>query len=138
MKNERLYLRINAGLKEELETLAKEDNRTLSNLIETILINYIKEKEIDRMNNIINKLQTELLNKEITLTEMDRTVLENINYKTEDVFENINLALENSSWSYQNIENLEDVEGINVVWELVEKNEDNFKTIVKIKEIERL
>lgn len=45
MKNDRLYLRINSDLKSQLEELAKKENRTLSNLIETILKKELKKKE---------------------------------------------------------------------------------------------
>lgn len=49
MKNERIYLRINEQLKLQLENQAKQENRTLSNLIETVLKNYIEEKGIEIM-----------------------------------------------------------------------------------------
>ncbi len=45
MKNDRLYLRINSDLKSQLEELAKKENRTLSNLIETILKKELEKKE---------------------------------------------------------------------------------------------
>lgn len=45
MKNDRLYLRINHDLKTKIEQLAKEQNRTVSNLIETILKKEIEKRE---------------------------------------------------------------------------------------------
>lgn len=90
------------------------------------------------MDKIINKLRNELLNKEIELLDLDNYILEELDYKTEGIFENVNLALESNSWTYQNIENTEDLEGINIIWELIEENENNFKTVVKIQEIERI
>ena len=76
MKNDRLYLRINQDLKLKLEEIAKQENRTLSNLIETILKKEIKMKEGEAMKEIDNytliqffddELDIELKNNEIIL-----------------------------------------------------------------------
>ena len=43
-KTERLFIRVTAELKEQLQALAESENRNLSNFIENILIQKIKEK----------------------------------------------------------------------------------------------
>jgi uncharacterized protein (DUF1778 family) len=43
-KTERLFIRITAELKEQLQEMAKSENRNLSNFIENILLQKIKEK----------------------------------------------------------------------------------------------
>ncbi len=43
-KTERLFIRITAELKEQLQEMAKAENRNLSNFIESILIKKIEEK----------------------------------------------------------------------------------------------
>ncbi len=44
MKDSILHIRINKELLERLRTIALIENRTLSNLVETILKDYLKEK----------------------------------------------------------------------------------------------
>jgi len=61
MKNDRLYLRINSDLKSQLEEIAKTQNRTLSNLIETILKKELKKKE--GINNMKDKEIKKIINK---------------------------------------------------------------------------
>ena len=43
-KTERLFIRVTADLKEQLQEMAKSENRNLSNFIENILLQKIKEK----------------------------------------------------------------------------------------------
>lgn len=43
-KSERLFIRITPELKEQLQEMAKSENRNLSNFIENILLQKIKEK----------------------------------------------------------------------------------------------
>lgn len=90
------------------------------------------------MKNIINKLRSELLNKEVELLELDNYILEELDYKADGIFHNVDTAIEDNSWSYQNEEIFDDVVGINVIWELVERIEDDFKTIVRITEVTNL
>lgn len=85
----------------------------------------IIEKEINNMENLKN----EVLNKEVSLLDLDNLVQRELNTK-DSLFDNVNLALENDSWTYNN--------RINVIWELIEQNEDIFKTIVKVIEIEEI
>ena len=77
----------------------------------------------------MENLKNELLNKEVTLLHLDNLVQRELN-TNDSLFSNVKLALENDSWTYNN--------KINVIWELVEENEDIFKTIVKVIEIEEL
>lgn len=44
MESVTITFRTNEDIKKELDNLALEENRTLSNLIETILIKYLEEK----------------------------------------------------------------------------------------------
>jgi predicted DNA-binding protein len=43
-KTERLFIRVTSELKEQLQALAKAENRNLSNFIENILLQKIEEK----------------------------------------------------------------------------------------------
>ncbi len=45
MKTEIITLRTTEEIKKELDNMALEENRSLNNLIETILIKYIEEKK---------------------------------------------------------------------------------------------
>ncbi len=45
MKKEILHMHIDPALKERLKRLAEQDNRTLSNLIETILVEYVRRRD---------------------------------------------------------------------------------------------
>lgn len=74
-------------------------------------------------------LKNELLNKEITLIELDNLIHKETN-ANDSLFNNIKLALENNSWTYNN--------KINIIWELIEQNENIFITIVKVVAIEQL
>lgn len=47
MKSERLEIRINPTLKEKLQVIAKEENRTLSGLVLHIVQEYIKKEGVD-------------------------------------------------------------------------------------------
>lgn len=47
MKTEIITLRTNEEIKKELDMIALEENRSLNNLIETILIKYIEERKKD-------------------------------------------------------------------------------------------
>ena len=60
-KDNRLYLRINSDLKSQLEEIGKTQNRTLSNLIETILKKELKKKE--GINNMKDKEIKKIINK---------------------------------------------------------------------------
>ena len=73
-------------------------------------------------------LINELLNKEVTLSDLDNLVQKEL--KTKDsLFCNLKLAIENNSWAYNN--------KINIIWELVDfSNLDEI--IVKVIEIEEL
>jgi len=45
-KTDRLYIRIETELKEKLQQLADNENRTLSNYIESILINEVEKRTL--------------------------------------------------------------------------------------------
>jgi len=45
VKDKHLILRIESGLKEELEKIANQEDRTVSNLVNRILKQYIEKRE---------------------------------------------------------------------------------------------
>lgn len=48
METTTITFRTTEDIKKELDNIALEENRTLSNLIETILINWLKQKKEDK------------------------------------------------------------------------------------------
>jgi hypothetical protein len=47
-KDDRIYLRCSSNLKDELEKMAKEENRTLTNFIETVLMEKVEEYKVKK------------------------------------------------------------------------------------------
>lgn len=45
MENATITFRTKEDIKKELDMIAQEENRTLSNLIETIILKYLEEKK---------------------------------------------------------------------------------------------
>lgn len=78
------------------------------------------------MENIIKELKEELLNKELTLVEMDN-IAESITGSTTSIFEAINDCLEQKSVGYY----IREDKNIIVEFEIIEENED--KTEIKVK-----
>lgn len=87
----------------------------------------IKNAEDYKMENIINELKEELLNKEFKLVDMDNTV-ERITGSTWSVFDCINDCLEQTSCAYYIKEN----KNIVVDFDIIENNEDETEIIVKV------
>jgi predicted transcriptional regulator len=54
-KTERLFIRVTADLKEQLQALAESENRNLSNFIENILIKRVEERS--RWQNLKKKIE---------------------------------------------------------------------------------
>lgn len=49
-KTHQFQFRLPVGMKQKLQELAEEDGRTVSNLVKTLVIRYIKEKEMESKN----------------------------------------------------------------------------------------
>ena len=75
MKNDRLYLRINQDLKLKLEEIAKQENRTLSNLIETILKKEIEMKEGEAMKEIDSSTLIQFFDDELNIELKDNEII---------------------------------------------------------------
>ena len=83
------------------------------------------------MEEIIKELKEELLNKEMTLVEMDNEA-ERITGSTTSLFDAENDCMEQTSWAYY----MDTDKNIVVEFEVINKNEeDNTETLVKITDI---
>lgn len=110
----------NIGLDEsDYATLIFKDNSIL-----------IKNKEDFEMEEMIKELKEELLNKEITLCEMDN-VAERITESTTSVFDAVSDCLEQKSCGYYIKEN----KNIIVEFDILEDNEDKTEIKVKVTDI---
>lgn len=74
-KDNRLYLRINSDLKSQLEEIAKTQNRTLSNLIETILKKEIEMKEGEAMKEIDSSTLIQFFDDELDIELKDNEII---------------------------------------------------------------
>lgn len=90
----------------------------------------IKNKEDFKMEEMINELKENLLNKEMTLLEMDNEA-ERITGSTTSFFDCENDCIEQKSCAY----NIKKDKNIVVEFEIISKNEDNTETLVKITDI---
>lgn len=105
--------------KEEKVTVLLKDNSII-----------IKNKEDYKMEEIIKKLKEELLNKEISLVDMDNAV-QSTAETTDSLFDYESDCMEQNSCSYYIAED----KNIVVEWEIVNKEKDNLKTVVKVTDI---
>ena len=51
MNKDVIYVRIDEDIKKELDMIALEENRSLNNLIVTILLKYLESKKKEKVNN---------------------------------------------------------------------------------------
>ena len=95
----------------------------------------IKNKEDFKMEEMLKELNEELLNKEMTLVEMDNTILDLLrqnNIESGSLFDNEYYCMQSLSCSYYTGED----EGIYVAFEIIKKDEENnLYTEVKVTEI---
>lgn len=117
-KSEVIRLRVEPEMKTKVETCAKAEGRTVSNFIETILLNYMKEKEMT------------IIEKAAAIDEFENT-LPNLSVgdicKLSDVWNGEGECPEDS-YSYQ----LTDTDWINYEFKVVDENINPLDTIVKI------
>ena len=90
----------------------------------------IKNKEDFKMEEILKELNEELLNKEMTLLEMDNEA-ERITGSTTSLFDVENDCMEQTSCAYY----MDKDKNIIVAFEIVKKEENNKETIVKVTNI---
>ena len=90
----------------------------------------IKNKEDFKMEEMLKELKEELLNKEITLVEMDNEV-ERITESGTSLFDAESDCMEQNSCSYY----IREDKNIVVEFEIIRKEENNLETIVKVTDI---
>lgn len=90
----------------------------------------IKNKEDFKMEEILKELKEELLNKEISLVEMDNEV-ERITESTSSLFDYESDCMEQNSCAYY----IREDKNIIVEFEIIKKEENNLETIVKVTDI---
>lgn len=90
----------------------------------------IKNKEDFKMEEMLKELKEELLNKEMTLVEMDNKV-ERITESTTSLFNTENDCIEQQSCSYY----IEEDKNIVVEFKIIKKEANNLETTVKVTDI---
>ena len=90
----------------------------------------IKNKEDFKMEEMLKELNEELLNKEMTLVEMDNEV-ERITESTSSLFNCESDCMEQNSCAYY----IREDKNIIVEFEIIKKEENNLETIVKVTDI---
>lgn len=90
----------------------------------------IKNKEDFVMENMIKELKEELLNKEVSLLDMDNTI-ESVTGSTTSIFENLSDCLEQNSCSYY----IREDKNIVVEFKIAEGNEDRRYITVTVTDI---
>ena len=90
----------------------------------------IKNKEDFEMEEMLKELKEELLNKEISLVEMDNEV-ERITESTTSLFDAESDCMEQNSCAYY----IREDKNIIVEFEIIKKEENNLETIVKVTDI---
>jgi len=73
MKDTILSFKVEAEFKETLEEFAKKENRSVSNYVQTVLMDHINQK---KKNNLLNEEQNILLNKAV-VAFMEKFIAEN-------------------------------------------------------------
>lgn len=90
----------------------------------------IKNKEDFKMEEMLKELKEELLNKEMTLVEMDNKV-ERITESTTSLFDAESDCMEQNSCAYY----IKEDKNIIVEFKIIKKEENNLETIVKVTDI---
>lgn len=78
----------------------------------------------------INELKEKLLNKELTLLEMDNTIIDIVG-NTNSLFDEENICIEQKSCSYH----VDFEKNIIVCFEIIKKENNNLETLIKVTEI---
>lgn len=90
----------------------------------------IKNKEDFKMEKMLKELNEELLNKEMTLVEMDNEI-ERITESTTSLFDTENDCMKQQSCSYY----IEEDKNIVVEFKIIKKEENNLETTVEVTDI---
>lgn len=122
----KLGIDVRPELREKFKKACEVNSTNASKVLKDFVNNYIEESERIVMENMINELKEELLNKEMTLCEMDNTA-ERITESTTSVFDAISDCLDQKSCGYY----IRESKNIIVEFDILEDNED--KTEIKVK-----
>lgn len=128
---DRITIKLKKGTKDKLKKYTAEDGTDMSNFLKDFIYNYIEKKEKLKMEEMIKDLKEELLNKEMTLLEMDNEA-ERITGSTTSLFDAESDCIEQKSCAYY----IDTDKNIVVEFEIINKNdEDNKETLIKVVDI---
>ena len=132
MKNNlvKLGIDIRPEVREKFKKACEDNNTNASTVLKDFVNNYIFESEEKKMEEMIKELKEELLNKEMTLVEMDNTA-QGITNCTEGIFDYLEDCLAQNSVAYYITED----KNIIVEFEVVKENDDATKIEVKVTDV---
>ncbi len=132
MKNNlvKLGIDVRPEVREKFKKACEDNNTNASKVLKDFVNNYISESEEKKMEEMIKELKEELLNKEMTLVEMDNTA-QGITNCTEGIFDYLEDCLAQNSVAYYITED----KNIIVEFEVVKENDNATKIEVKVTDI---
>lgn len=132
MKNNlvKLGIDVRPEVRERFKKACEDNNTNASKVLKDFVNNYIFESEEKKMEEMIKELKEELLNKKMTLVEMDNTA-QGITNCTEGIFDYLEDCLAQNSVAYYITED----KNIIVEFEVVKENDDATKIEVKVTDI---
>ncbi len=132
MKNNlvKLGIDVRPEVREKFKKACEDNNTNASKVLKDFVNNYIFESEEKKMEEMIKELKEELLNKKMTLVEMDNTA-QGITNCTEGIFDYLEDCLAQNSVAYYITED----KNIIVEFEVVKENDDATKIEVKVTDI---
>lgn len=132
MKNNlvKLGIDVRPEVREKFKKACEDNNTNASKVLKDFVNNYIFESEETKMEEMIKELKEELLNKKMTLVEMDNTA-QGITNCTEGIFDYLEDCLAQNSVAYYITED----KNIIVEFEVVKENDDATKIEVKVTDI---
>lgn len=132
MKNNlvKLGIDVRPEVRERFKKACEDNNTNASKVLKDFVNNYIFESEETKMEEMIKELKEKLLNKKMTLVEMDNTA-QGITNCTEGIFDYLEDCLAQNSVAYYITED----KNIIVEFEVVKENDDATKIEVKVTDI---
>lgn len=132
MKNNlvKLGIDVRPEVREKFKKACEDNNTNASKVLKDFVNNYIFESEEKKMEEMIKELKEELLNRKMTLVEMDNTA-QGITNCTEGIFDYLEDCLAQNSVAYYITED----KNIIVEFEVVKENDDATKIEVKVTDI---
>ena len=132
MKNNlvKLGIDVRPEVREKFKKACEDNSTNASKVLKDFVYNYIFKSEEKKMEEMIKELKEELLNKEMTLVEMDNTA-QGITNCTEGIFDYLEDCLAQNSVAYYITED----KNIIVEFEVVKENDDATKIEVKVTDI---